>query len=83
MTEEQIRQAVQEALSEIAPETAGLQIRSEVNFRDQFDFDSMDFVSFVMAVDKKLDRRTPEADYFKLSSLAGCLDYFTGASSEG
>ncbi len=82
MTAEQIEQAVREALAEIAPETTGMNIRPQVNFRDQFDFDSMDFVSFVMAVDKKLDRRTPEADYFKLSSLAGCIDYLATGSGE-
>ena len=81
MTEDQIRQAVHEALAEVAPETTGIQIRPEVNFRDQFDFDSMDFVSFVLAVDKKLDRRTPEADYFKLSSLAGCIEYLAGSET--
>ena len=82
MTAEQIQQAVREALAEVAPETTGMNIRAEVNFRDQFDFDSMDFVSFVMAVDKNLDRRTPEADYFKLSSLAGCIDYLTTSGGE-
>lgn len=82
MSAEQIGQAVQEALAEIAPETAGMKIRPQVNFRDQFDFDSMDFVSFVMALDKRLDRRTPEADYFKLSSLAGCIDYLSASSGE-
>jgi acyl carrier protein len=81
MTEEQIRQTVREVLAEIAPEAAGVQLRTEVNFRDQFEFDSMDFVSFVLAVDKKLGRRTPEADYPKLSSLGGCIEYLATAVS--
>ena len=81
MTEEQIKQAVQEVLREIAPESSSVQLRPEVNFRDQFEFDSMDFVSFVLAIDKRLDRRTPEADYPKLSSLAGCIDYLTAATT--
>ena len=78
MTEEQITQLVQEVLADIAPESTGVSLRRDANFRDQFEFDSMDFVSFVLAVDKKLDRRTPEADYPKLSSLAGCIDYLAG-----
>jgi acyl carrier protein len=80
MTEEQIQQVVREVLAQIAPEAASVQLRRNVNFRDQFEFDSMDFVSFVLAMDKRLDRRTPEADYFKLSSLAGCIEYL--ASTE-
>jgi acyl carrier protein len=81
MTEEQIRVAVQRALAEVAPETKGASLRTEVNFRDQFEFDSMDFVSFVIKLDKELDRRTPEADYPRLSSLAGCIAYFSHPSS--
>lgn len=80
MTEEQVRAAVQRALAEVAPETKGANLRTEVNFRDQFEFDSMDFVSFVMKLDKELDRRTPEADYPRLSSLAGCIAYFSRPS---
>lgn len=79
MTEEQIRQAVHEVLGEIAPEASTVQLRPEVNFRDQFEFDSMDFVSFVLAIDKRFEHRTPEADYFKLSSLAGCIEYFSAS----
>ena len=75
MSTEKIREAVQKVLAEIAPETAGMSLRADVNFRDQFEFDSMDFVSFVMKLDKELGRRTPEADYPKLSSLAGCIAY--------
>lgn len=77
MTEEKIIQTVHEVLAEIAPEASGVALRREVNFRDQIEFDSMDFVSFVLAMDKRLERRTPEADYPKLSSLAGCIEYLT------
>ena len=76
MTDETIREAVREALAEVAPETATSSLVPDVNFRDQFEFDSMDFVSFVIALDKRLGVRTPEADYPRLSSLAGCLAYF-------
>ena len=82
MTEEKIKEAVQKALKEVAPETATVQLRGEVNFRDQFEFDSMDFVSFVMKLDKELDRRTPEADYPRLSSLAGCIKYLSGSAAQ-
>ncbi|MDH3254777.1 MAG: acyl carrier protein [Acidobacteriota bacterium] len=75
MTEEQVRTAVQETLARVAPEAASLSLHPTANFRDQFEFDSMDFVSFVLALDKMLERRTPEADYPRLSSLAGCIAY--------
>lgn len=81
MTEEQIRAAVQSALAEVAPEAATIQLRDDLNFRDQLDFDSMDFVSFVMKLDKQLERRTPEGDYPRLSSLAGCISYLSEGES--
>jgi acyl carrier protein len=77
MNADDIRRAVHDALAEVAPEAATSGLVPEVNFRDQFEFDSMDFVSFVIALDKRLGARTPEADYPKLSSLAGCLAYFS------
>ena len=75
MTEEQVRTAVQKAIALVAPEAAAISLQPKVNFRDQFEFDSMDFVSFVLALDKALKRRTPEVDYPRLSSLAGCVAY--------
>lgn len=77
MTEEDIQKAVQQALAEVAPESAGVSLRRDVNFRDQFEFDSMDFVSFVIKLDQAVGRRTPEADYPRLSSLAGCISYLS------
>lgn len=75
MTEEQVRAAVQKAIAQVAPEAASISLHATTNFRDQFEFDSMDFVSFVLTLDKMLERRTPEADYPRLSSLAGCVAY--------
>lgn len=76
MAQNDIKSAVTRALYKIAPELEGQSIDPEVNFRDQFDFDSVDFVNFVISLEKSIEVRVPEMDYPKLSSLAGCLDYF-------
>lgn len=80
MTEEQIRAAVEKALNSVAPDTRGATIDPQVNFRDQFEIDSMDFVGFVLALDKELGVTTPETDYPLLSSLGGCVRYFSAKS---
>jgi len=83
MNEEKIKAAVARALAGIAPESAGEELDPAVNFRDQMDFDSMDFVAFVLALEKDLEAKVPELDYPKLSSLDGCVAYFTAASESG
>lgn len=75
MKETEIKAAVVEALVSVAPDIAGEEIEPKTNFRDQFDFDSMDFLNFTIALHKKLGVAIPEGDYPRLSNLAGCLAY--------
>ena len=81
MSEREIRAAVCRALAGVAPESAGEELLPAVNFRDQMDFDSMDFVAFVLALEKDLGLKVPELDYPKLSSLDGCVAYLTTQGS--
>jgi acyl carrier protein len=67
--------AILEALGEAAPDVDTTALDPEKNFRDQFDFDSVDFLAFALALEKRFDRKIPELDYPKLSSLAGCRAY--------
>jgi len=78
MNEQEIRQAVLQALQDIAPEAEPESIDPAVNFRDQLDIDSMDFLNFVIAVHEALKVDIPEADYPRLSSLDGCVAYLSG-----
>jgi acyl carrier protein len=64
-----------ETLISIAPDVDPGALEPEVAFRDQFEIDSVDFLNFVIGLEKKLGRRIPESDFPKLSSLKGCLDY--------
>lgn len=80
MTEAEIKSAVEKALHSVAPDTADSVIEPNVNFRDQFEIDSMDFVGFVLALEKELGTTVPETDYPLLSSMEGCVRYFTSSS---
>ena len=75
MTQGEIKDIVLKELVSIAPELEGEEIDQDLNFRDQFDFDSIDFLNFVIGVHKKLKIDIPEVDYPKMSSLAGCIAY--------
>lgn len=76
MSEEDVKTAVRKALAQIAPEAEDEELVPEVNFRDQIELDSMDFIAFVLELEKELGVKVPELQYPKLSSLNGCIAYF-------
>lgn len=78
MNREQVRQAVLEELGQIAPEVDPASIDPRVNLRDQLDIDSMDFLNFLIALDKRLHVDIPERDYGQLTTLDVCVDYLMG-----
>jgi acyl carrier protein len=72
---DETRSTVLRMLGEIAPEADLTRIKPDVSFRDQLDIDSMDFLNFVIAVHEALHVEIPEADYPKLATLNGCVEY--------
>jgi len=83
MTQDEIKDIVMKTLYGIAPELEDQLIDSNINFRDQFDFDSVDFLNFAISLQKKMNIDIPEIDYPKLSSLTGCILYFESKISIG
>jgi acyl carrier protein len=79
MTRDEIKNAALQILGEIAPEADPSQIKPDVSFRDQLDIDSMDFLNFVIALDKRFGVEVPETDYQKLATLDGCVEYLARA----
>jgi len=75
MTSDEIKDTVLRMLGEIAPELDPASIKPDVDFRDQLDLDSMDFLNFVIAVDQELHVEIPEADYPRLATLDGFVAY--------
>lgn len=70
-----LQQTIVGVLAEIAPEADLATLSGTVALRDQLDLDSMDFLRFVQALDRKLGIAVPEADYPKLATLEGCVAY--------
>jgi acyl carrier protein len=75
MSADEIRATVLRILGTIAPEADLTTIQPDVSFRDQLDIDSMDFLNFLVAVDKELRVDIPEGDYAQLATLNDCVDY--------
>ena len=72
-----IREAVLQILSDIAPDEDLTAIKPEIRLRDQLQLDSMDFLDIVMELRKRHGIEVPEADYGQLASLESCADYLT------
>jgi acyl carrier protein len=81
VTRDEIRSEVLRALGDIAPEADLSALEADVSFRDQLDVDSMDLLTFVIALHTRLHVDIPEADYPKLATLNGCVDYLAAAGA--
>lgn len=75
MNSDDIRKAVLECLSNIAPEADSTAITSSVNFRDQLDLDSVDMLNFVISLHKRFKVDIHEKDYPGMMTLDGCVAY--------
>lgn len=75
MTTDEVKGVILETLARIAPEMNPASIQPDVEFRDQLDLDSMDFLNLVLALHERLGVDIPEADYAKLTTLARAVQY--------
>ena len=75
MTGAEIREAVVDILSDIAPDEDLTNLKEEVPFRDQLELDSMDFLDIVMELRKRYRIQIPEEDYPELVSMQSTVQY--------
>ena len=75
MNSDDIRRMILDLLAEICPDAEIANIDPAVSFRDQFEFDSIDFLNLILATEKILNLRIAEVDYPLLSSLDGCISF--------
>lgn len=72
---DEVDKAISEALQQVAPEAEAVSLEANTNLRDQVEMDSVGFLNFITALERRLDLDIPEVDYPRLSSLAGCRRY--------
>ncbi len=84
MTYTQANTAMQDvvlrALSRIAPEADLTALDPDEDLREQLDLDSVDFLNVMVAIHDELGIEVPEADYAKVRTLAGCVEYLSNIS---
>jgi acyl carrier protein len=77
MTREEIQSVTLEILGQIAPDADLDNLDPTQSFRDQFEFDSVDYLNFVLELEKQLEIKIPEIECPRLASLNGCTAYLT------
>ena len=75
MTAADIRDAIIDILSDIAPDEDLSDLKEDVPFRDQLELDSMDFLDIVMELRKRYRIQIPEEEYTELASMASTVKY--------
>ena len=81
-TDDELRTTILDSLLSVAPDVDAATLDPRREFREQFDFDSMDYLSLATALHARLGVDVPEVDYPKLGSLDGCVRYVTDILSQ-
>ena len=72
-----VRSAVLRALGSVAPEADLTRLDPGRPIRDQLDIDSMDFMNFLLELDRELHVDVPEMDYARVATLDQCVAYLS------
>jgi len=75
MTAAEIKDAILDILSDVAPDEDLSDVKEDVPFRDQLELDSMDFLDIVMELRKRYRIQIPEEDYPQLISMTSTVTY--------
>lgn len=75
--ETDIKRVVFDALRRVAPEIEPTTIRANERLREQVDIDSMDFLNFIIDLDRELKVDVPESDYGKLATIDDIVAYLS------
>lgn len=73
MDAEKTRTIVRDSLAAVAPNVDIAQLDSNVHFRDQFDFDSVDQLNFVSQLKRQLSVKISKLDYPQYASINSCV----------
>ena len=77
MTPPEIRDVIIDILADIAPDEDLSQLKDDIDFREQLELDSMDFLDIVMELRKRYRVQIPEEDYPQLASVASTTTFLT------
>ena len=75
MTDDPIRDLLMKHLGRIAPDISFDDVDPGADLREEYDIDSMDFMTLITALGKELSLPMPEADYDQMRSFDDLLAY--------
>jgi acyl carrier protein len=73
-------QAIEEVLGQVAPDADLTGLAPDADLRDTLELDSLDFLSFVEGLSKRVGQRVDEDDYPKLATMASASAFIAGRS---
>lgn len=77
LNRDEVRKALIDSILAVAPESDFAEVRPDRPVREQLDIDSFDFLTVLEHLHEKLGVNVPEADYGKMITLDGSVDYLT------
>lgn len=83
MSHEEIRTAVLEALTDIAPDIDPARVKPDDAFRETWGLDSMDFLNMLRCLYERYHVDVPESDYPQLVSIEDVTRYFEARLAGG
>jgi acyl carrier protein len=69
------RQVILDAIERIAPDVDASAVPDDVDFREEAELDSMDFLSVLNAIQEATGVEVPEIDYAQIMTIAQFTDY--------
>ena len=78
MNTQQAAQAIEEVLGQVAPDADLTALAPDADLRDSLELDSLDFLSFIEGLSKRVGQRIDEDDYPKLATLASASAFIAG-----
>lgn len=78
MNSQQATQAIEEVLGQVAPDADLTTLAPDADLRDSLELDSLDFLSFIEGLSKRVGQRIDEDDYPKLATLASASAFIAG-----
>lgn len=80
MNEDTIKEAIVEAILQIAPEVEVEEIEPDANIQRSLEIDSFDFLKILTALKETLGVEVPESDYAEVDTLNRMARYFAARS---
>jgi acyl carrier protein len=81
VNQDQATKAIEDSLGEVAPDADLAGLARDADIRDALELDSLDFLSFIEKLSKRVGQRIDEDDYPKLVSMASATAFIAGRAA--